>query len=53
MATGPVAGGLIYDAFGDYRWLYVGAWAIGLGAVLIASTFRLVRSAEPELAAAG
>jgi MFS family permease len=53
MATGPVAGGLIYDAFGDYRWLYVGAWAIGLGAVLIASTFRPVRSAEPELAAAG
>lgn len=53
MATGPVAGGLIYDAFGDYRWLYVGAWAIGLGAVLIASTFRPVREAEAELAAAG
>ena len=29
MAIGPLAGGLIHDAFADYRWLYVGAWAIG------------------------
>ena len=40
MATGPLAGGLIYDVFGSYGWLYVGAWAIGLGAFLIAMTFR-------------
>jgi MFS family permease len=40
MATGPVAGGLIYDTFGSYEWLYVGACAIGLGAFLIALTFR-------------
>jgi MFS family permease len=40
MATGPLAGGLIRDALGGYTWLYVGAWAIGLGAFLIALTFR-------------
>ena len=40
MATGPLAGGLIFDTFGSYSWLYVGAWGIGLGAFLIALTFR-------------
>ena len=40
MALGPVAGGLIYDTFGSYGWLYVGAWGIGIGAFLIALTFR-------------
>ena len=40
MATGPVAGGLIYDTFGSYQWLYVGACGIGIGAFLIALTFR-------------
>jgi MFS family permease len=40
MATGPVAGGLIYDTFGSYAWLYIGSWAVGLGAFLIALTFR-------------
>ncbi|MFZ8348882.1 hypothetical protein ACO1LM_13700, partial [Staphylococcus aureus] len=32
MAAGPLAGGLIYDAFSSYAWLYVGSWAMGLGA---------------------
>ncbi|MBL8707596.1 MAG: MFS transporter [Rhodospirillaceae bacterium] len=40
MALGPFAGGLIYDAFASYAWLYIGSWGIGLGAVLIAMTFR-------------
>ena len=40
MALGPVAGGLIYDAFANYTWLYVGSWAMGMGAFLIALTFR-------------
>jgi MFS family permease len=40
MATGPVAGGLIYDSFASYAWLYIGSWAVGLGAFLIAMTFR-------------
>jgi MFS family permease len=40
MATGPVAGGLIYDTFDSYAWLYIGSFAVGLGAFLIALTFR-------------
>jgi MFS family permease len=40
MATGPLAGGLIYDTFASYGWLYIGAWGMGLGAFLIALTFK-------------
>jgi len=40
MATGPLAGGLIYDSFGSYAWLYIGSWAVGLGAFFIILTFR-------------
>ncbi len=40
MAIDPLAGGLIYDSFGSYMWHYVGAWGIGIGAFLIALTFR-------------
>jgi len=40
MATGPVAGGLIYDTFASYSWLYIGAWGLGIGAFLIALTFK-------------
>jgi len=52
MATGPVAGGLIYDTFATYSWLYIGAWGIGIGAFLIAMTFRPFPKAEPALAQA-
>ena len=40
MATGPLAGGVIYDKFASYGWLYIGSFGLGLGAFLIASTFR-------------
>ena len=40
MAAGPLVGGLLYDRFDTYSWLYVGSWGIGLGAFLIAMTFR-------------
>jgi MFS family permease len=40
MSAGPLAGGLIYDTFASYAWLYIGSWAVGLGAFLIATTFR-------------
>jgi MFS family permease len=49
MATGPLAGGLIYDTFASYGWLYLGAWGIGMGAFLIACTFRPLREARPAL----
>ena len=49
MATGPLAGGLIYDTFASYTWLYIGSWIMGLGAFLIIMTFRPVpvRAAAP------
>lgn len=40
MATGPIAGGWIYDTFGSYGWMFVGAWVIGIAAFLIAMTFK-------------
>jgi MFS family permease len=40
MATGPLAGGLIYDSFASYAWLYIGSSIMGLGAFLILLTFR-------------
>jgi len=40
MATGPVAGGMIYDSLGSYTWLYLGSFGMGLGAFVIAMTFR-------------
>ncbi len=52
MATGPLAGGLIYDTLASYQWLYVGSWAMGIGAFLIASTFRPFPKDEPEAAVA-
>jgi MFS family permease len=47
MATGPVAGGLIYDTFATYSWLYIGAWGMGMGAFLIALTFKPFPKAQP------
>jgi len=48
MAAGPVAGGLIYDTFASYTWLYVGSFVMGLGAFLIAMTFRPFPKASPN-----
>ena len=49
MATGPVAGGLIYDAFGSYSGLFFGAFALGLIAALVALAFRPFPHARPAL----
>jgi MFS family permease len=40
MATGPVMGGLIYDAFASYSWLFIASFVAGTGAFLIALTFK-------------
>jgi len=40
MATGPVAGGLIYDSFASYSWLFIISFGLGIGAFLIALTFK-------------
>jgi len=50
MSIGPLAGGWIFDSFGTYTWLYVGSFAVGLGAVAIALAFpppRLGRELAP------
>jgi len=44
---------LIYDSFASYAWLYIGSWAFGLGAFVMALTFRpFAAKAEPEPAPA-
>jgi MFS family permease len=40
MSTGPLLGGLLYDRFDSYAYLYVASWGMGLAACLIAFTFR-------------
>ena len=40
MALGPWLGGVLYDSFGSYAWLFIGSFGIGLGAVAIAFAFR-------------
>ncbi|HEX5092278.1 MAG TPA: MFS transporter [Burkholderiales bacterium] len=48
MALGPLGGGWIFDHFGDYAWMYVGSFALGLGATGMALAFpRLARRAQP------
>ena len=52
MAIGPLAGGYIFDNFGAYTWLYVGAMSIGIGAVAMALFFppqpSRLRRLEPQ-----
>jgi MFS family permease len=50
MATGPVLGGVIFDATGAYGAMYLTCAALGLGAFLIAMTFRPF--ARPDMVAA-
>lgn len=52
MSTGPLTGGLIYDRFGSYAGLFVGAFVLGLVAVAIALAFRSRNTPEPVPAVA-
>jgi MFS family permease len=40
MSLGPLVGGLLYDRFDSYAYLYIASWGMGLAAFLIAMTFR-------------
>lgn len=40
MATGPIFGGWIFDHTGNYGWLYIACFGMGIGAFLIAMMFR-------------
>jgi MFS family permease len=46
MALGPLAGGVIYDRYGTYGWLYIGSVMFGLSAAAIMLTFRPARPPE-------
>jgi len=39
MALGPLAGGVVFDAYASYSWLFIGSAIIGLGAAGIAIAF--------------
>jgi MFS family permease len=47
MALGPLVGGWIFDTFAGYGWLYIGSFAIGMGAAAIALAFPPLPSAQP------
>jgi MFS family permease len=51
MALGPALGGWVFDHFGAYGWLYIGSFAVGLGAAAIAVFFppfpSQLRKAQP------
>ena len=51
MALGPWAGGMIFDTFAGYGWLYIGSFGVGLGAVAIALTCRPMRATVPNVLA--
>jgi MFS family permease len=46
MALGPVVGGWIFDTFNAYDWLYIGSFAVGIGAAAIALFFPPLPSEE-------
>ncbi|MGE3872124.1 MAG: MFS transporter [Parvibaculaceae bacterium] len=39
MAIGPLGGGWIFDTYGGYAWMFIGSFAVGLGAAAIALAF--------------
>jgi MFS family permease len=39
MALGPLLGGWVFDLFDGYAWLFIGSFAVGLGAVAVAIAF--------------
>jgi len=43
MATGPLIGGVIFDTYGTYAWLYVSSFLVGLAAAAMMLTFRSSR----------
>ncbi|HEX4768191.1 MAG TPA: MFS transporter [Lichenihabitans sp.] len=51
MAAGPLAGGWIYDTYATYGWLYIASFGIGIGAFLIAATFRPFPKLRPATTA--
>jgi MFS family permease len=49
MAIGPVAGGFVFDNFGDYAWMFIGSSAVGFGAIAMAFAFPPLPSSRERL----
>jgi MFS family permease len=49
MATGPLAGGWVFDKFGGYSWLFIASGALGLGAAAMAFAFPRPPQPQPQL----
>jgi MFS family permease len=47
MGLGSYAGGLIHDWLGSYAWLFIGSFAIGAAAAILAVTLRAPAPAAP------
>jgi MFS family permease len=52
MALGPVLGGWIYDTYSSYAWLFIGAFALGIGAFVAALAFMRLPRRQTLAAAA-
>jgi MFS family permease len=52
MATGPLLGGWIFDVSGNYGWLYISSFGMGIAACLIAFLFRPFPQAVAKLESA-
>lgn len=50
MALGPLAGGMVFDAYASYHWLFIGSALIGLGATGIAMAFPPLPQRELQAA---
>jgi MFS family permease len=50
MATGPLLGGWIFDTTASYAWLYLASFGMGIGAALIALTFKPFAHARQKIA---
>lgn len=52
MSTGPLLGGILFDEFNSYAWMYILSWGMGLAAMLILMTFRPFPRVQTEMATA-
>jgi MFS family permease len=50
MAFGPLIGGWVFDTFDGYAWLFIGSFAVGIGAVAVALAFPPLQRRQLQMA---
>jgi MFS family permease len=50
MAFGPLVGGWVFDTFDGYAWLFIGSFAVGMGAVAVALAFPPLQRRQVQVA---